>query len=124
MVKPRGVDLDVVKEIARTLPDVEEHTSARGTGFKVRGKLLACEAVHASAEPGSLMVRIGSFERELLLGAEPETYYLTDHYVDYPAVLVRLSRVNAEVLRDLLGMAWRFVTSRTRARKSVVRKKR
>ena len=83
MVKPRGVDLDVVKKIARTLPEVEEHTSARGTGFKVRGKILACEAVHASAEPGSLMVRIGSFERELLLGAEPETYYLTDHYRGY-----------------------------------------
>jgi hypothetical protein len=112
MVKPRGVDLDVVKEIARTLPEVEEHTSARGTGFKVRGKLLACEAVHASAEPGSLMVRIGSFERELLLGAQPETYYLTDHYRGYPAVLVRLSKVSRKALRKRLEDAVRFVSAK------------
>jgi hypothetical protein len=46
---------------------------------------------------------------ELLAGA-PDVYYLTDHYVDYDAVLVRLARVNPDVLRDLLGMAYKFVT--------------
>ena len=35
---------------------------------------------------------------------------MTDHYVGYSAVLVRLSRVNPDVLRDLLGMAYTFVT--------------
>ena len=39
-------------------------------------------------------------------------YYVTDHYLNYNAVLVRLSRVTPDVLRDLLGMAHKFVTAR------------
>ena len=41
---------------------------------------------------------------------DPDVYYVTDHYVGYSAVLVRLSRINPDVLRDLLGMAYKFVT--------------
>jgi hypothetical protein len=118
MAKQRGIDFDDVRQVARTLADVEEHASARGTGFKVRGKLVACEAVHSSAEPGSLMVRIGSTEREFLLAAEPDTYYLTDHYRSYPAVLVRLSKVSRKALRERLEGAVRFVgAKRPRARR-------
>lgn len=111
MPKPR-VDFDVVRQIARTLPGVEEDTSSRGTGFKVRGTLLACEAVHRSAEPGSLMVRIGSVDREFLLAAEPDTYYLTDHYRGYPAVLVRLSKISRKALRERLEGAVQFVSAK------------
>jgi hypothetical protein len=116
VAKPH-VDLDVVRQVARTLPGVEEDSSARGTGFKVHGKLLACEAIHKSAEPGSLMVRIGSTEREFLLAAEPDTYYLTDHYRGYPAVLVRLSKVSRKALRERLEAAVQFVSARKRARR-------
>jgi hypothetical protein len=112
MAKQRDIDFDIVRQIARTLPDVEEHTSSRGVGLKVRGKLLACEAIHKSAEPNSLMVRIGSDERELLLATEPGSYYLTDHYRGYPAVLVRLSKISRKALRELLEDAARFVTAK------------
>jgi hypothetical protein len=37
---------------------------------------------------------------------------VTDHYLNCKAVLVRLSRVTPDVLRDLLGMAYKFVTAR------------
>ena len=47
-----------------------------------------------------------------LLAAAPDIYYVTDHYLGYSAVLVRLSRVSPDILRDLLGMAHRFVTAR------------
>jgi hypothetical protein len=43
--------------------------------------------------------------------AAPDVYYVTDHYLGYSAVLVRLSRVTRDVLRDLLGMAHKFVTA-------------
>jgi hypothetical protein len=46
-----------------------------------------------------------------LLAAAPDVYYVTDHYLGYSAMLVRLSRVPSDVLRDLLGMAHKFVTS-------------
>ena len=61
--------------------------------LKVRGKLLACLAIHKSAEPESLVVRIDLEQRAGLLEEAPETYYITDHYRNYPAVLVRLSRI-------------------------------
>ena len=48
-------------------------------------------------------------QRAELLAADAETYYITDHYKEYPAVLVRLPRVTPDVLRDLLGMAYRRV---------------
>ncbi len=47
---------------------------------------------------------------------DPDVYYVTDHYVGYNAVLVRLSRVTPDVLRDLLGMAHKFVTRNAAAR--------
>lgn len=80
--------------------------------LKVRGKLVACMASHKSAEAGSLVVRIDFEQRAELVAAEPDTYYLTDHYVGYPAVLVRLSRIRADALADLLRSAWRFVSVR------------
>jgi hypothetical protein len=117
VARQRGIDFEVVRQIARTLPGVEDVTSSRGTAFKVRGKLLACQAVHKSAEPGSLMVRIGSVEREFLLAGKPDAYYLTDHYRGYPVVLVRLSRVSRTALRERLEDAVRFVsTAKRRAR--------
>ena len=52
--------------------------------------------------------------------AAPDVYYVTDHYLNYNAVLVRLSRVTPDVLRDLLGMAHKFVTAHE-ARRSPTR---
>jgi hypothetical protein len=114
MAKQRGnkVDFDTVLDIARSLPGVAASTSSRGIGLKVSGKLFACTAIHKSAEPMSLMVRIGFDERELLLATEPDTYYLTDHYRGHPAVLVRLSMTDRDALRELLENALRFVSAK------------
>jgi hypothetical protein len=79
---------------------------------------LACIAINKSAEPGSLVVRIDFDRRAELIAASPEVYYLTDHYLNYPSVLVRLSRIHPDALRDLLGMAWRFVTAKKPGKKS------
>ena len=111
----KTADFDMVREIALALPDVEESTIHGAPSFKVRGKLLTCLAIHRSAEPDTLAVRLDFEERDRLIAAEPCIYYLTDHYVNYPTVLVRLSRMDRNSLRDLLGMAWRFVSSQTKA---------
>lgn len=58
------------------------------------------------------MVRVDIGDRAHLLEEASEIYYVTDHYVGYSAVLVRLSRIEEGVLRDLLGMAYKFVTSK------------
>ncbi len=105
------IDLDAVRKIGLALPDVEESTAYGAPALKVHGKLLACVPVNRSAEPGSLAVRVGFDDRAELLAAAPDVYYVTDHYLNYSAVLVRLSRVTPAVLRDLLEMAHKFVTT-------------
>ena len=106
------MDFQVVREIARALPDVEESSLHGAPSLKVSGRLLACPALHKSAEPGSLAVRIGFEERAALMAAEPGIFYVTDHYVNHPAVLVRLGQIDRDSLRNLLGLAWRFVSSK------------
>ena len=108
----KKVDFDTVTRIALGLPDVEESTMHGSSALKVRGRLLACIAIHKSAESGSLAVRVDFDQRAELMKADPDVYYLTDHYVNYPVVLVRLSRIHLDALRDLLGMAWRFVSTK------------
>jgi hypothetical protein len=109
---PRStINFDTVRKIGLALPGVKESTAYGSPALKVRGKLLAYVPAHRSAEPGSLMVRVNFDDRAELVAA-PDVYYVTDHYLGYSAVLVRLSRVTPDVLRDLLGMAHKFVTGR------------
>jgi hypothetical protein len=105
------ITFNTVRKLALDLPDVEESTSYGASSFKVGGKLLACPAINKSVEPNSLVVRIGLEQRESLLAEDPDAYYVTDHYRPYPSVLVRLSRIQPDALKDLLYTSWKFVTS-------------
>jgi hypothetical protein len=109
------IDFDTVRKIGLTLPGVEESAAYGSPALKVHGKLMACIAINRSAEPDSLMVRVNVDDRAELIAADPDVYYVTDHYAPYNAVLVRLSRVNPDVLRDLLGMAHKLVTKTSNA---------
>jgi hypothetical protein len=113
----RRIDFDVVREIALALPDVTEGTLHDAPTLKVSGRLLTCPALHNSAEPNSLVVRVGFDQRAKLLAGRPNVYYLTDHYLNYPTVLVRLDRIDRSSSKDLLSMAWRFVGSKRKASK-------
>ena len=106
------IDFDTVRKIGLTLPGVQEGTAYGSPALKVRGQLLACIPVNPSAEPNSLAIRMNFDDRAELLEADPEVYYVTDHYVGYDAVLVRLSQVNPDALRDLLGTAHKFVSAK------------
>lgn len=114
MLKPPT--FDTVRKIGLALPGVEECTTWGAPTLKAYGKMMACVPSHRSAEPGSLVVRVDFDDRAALLAEAPEVYYITDHYAGYTGVLVRLSRVTPDVLRDLLGMAYKFVTRQATAR--------
>jgi hypothetical protein len=104
----KKVDFDTVRRIAIELPDVEESTTYGSPCFKARGKLMTCIAIHRSAEPDSLAVRVDIDSRAEMIADDPAVYYLTDHYVNYPFVLVRMKRIQPAALKDLLGGAWRL----------------
>ncbi len=114
----RIINFDTVRKIGLALPGVEASTMYRQPALKIHGKLLACLPSHRSAEPGSLAVRVDFDDRAELLAADPDLYYVTDHYVGYTAVLVRLAKVNVDVLRDLLGVAYKFVNRTSAATKT------
>jgi hypothetical protein len=105
------ITFDTVRKIASGLPGVEESTSYGAPSLKVGGRLLACPAINKSAESNSVSVSIDFDQREALLAEAPDTFYITHHYVNYPVVLVRLSAIKADVLRDLLHAAWKFVSA-------------
>lgn len=107
-----------VESIARALPDVEVTTAWGQPALKVRGKMFACAASNKAAEPNTLVVMMDFAARDALLEDDPGTYYLKEHYVNYPCVLVRLSRVSADALRDLLTGAHRFVNAKARRKRA------
>ena len=106
---------EAVRAVGLALPDVEATLRYDGAPvLKVRGIFMAGLATHRSAEPQTLVVRAGIEEREWLMADAPETYYLTDYYRSYPLVLVRLSRIDRDGLRDLLSVSWRMASAKAR----------
>ncbi|MEO6726268.1 MAG: MmcQ/YjbR family DNA-binding protein [Blastocatellia bacterium] len=104
-IKPANrVTFETVRQLALALPEVEEGTSYGTPAFKVKKKMIA----RLREDNDSLVVRIDLLKRDILMNVEPETFYITEHYRNYPAMLVRLSSVRQEVLRDLLEQAWRL----------------
>ena len=104
----KGVTFDTVREVARTLPAAEESTSYGTPAFKVKGKLFARR--HQDGE--SLVINMDFAEREEMMSAASEKFYITDHYLNYPYMLVRMSKVTRDELRDLLIGSWRRVAPR------------
>jgi hypothetical protein len=103
----------VVRGVGLALPGVEAATKYDGSPLlKVDGRFMAGLATHPSAEPATLVVRADPDAREALLEEAPETYYVTDHYRRHPVVLVRLSRIDREALRDLLSVSRRLTLAR------------
>lgn len=118
----KKIDFDVVRAIALKLPGVEESSLHGAPSLKAAGRLLACPALHKSAEPNSIAVRIGFEQRAALMQENQLAYYVTEHYVHHPVVLVRPDRIDRNALDRLIGMAWEFVTANRRASKRTVRR--
>jgi len=103
-----------IRRIGETLPEVELGTAYGAPALKVRGQMFACMTTHKSSEPGSLAIRMSFADRDELIANEPDVYYLTPHYEPHPCVVVRLSRVHKDALKDLIVMGLRFVSATAR----------
>jgi len=100
----RAITWHTVRDIALALPGSEESTSYGTAAFKVRGKLFV--RLHQSGH--SIVVRIDMDERAMRMKADPKAFYITDHYLPYPWMLVRLSAVRRDDLADLIEESWRL----------------
>ena len=118
-MRSRPVDpFEPVRAVGLTLPSVEAATKYDGSPvLKLGGSFLAGLATHPSAEPGTLVVRSTREDRQRLIEDAPETYYLTAYYRTHPVILVRLSHIHPDALRDLLSVSWRLTLPKTRLRR-------
>ena len=91
-----------VRELAQELPSVEEKPSHGVPTFRVKGKLFAA----LREDLGAIAIKLDFDERDSLIEAQPEIFYFTDHYRNYPMVLARLRAIPTALLRDLLRDAW------------------
>ena len=104
---------DDVRKLALAWPEVEDGTSYGTAALKVRKKLLA-----RLKEDGDSLVMPGvpQDERDMLVERQPDTYYFTDHYRDYPIVLIRLSKAERSGVEPLLRRHWRTLASKAAVR--------
>jgi hypothetical protein len=103
--------LDRVRAVLMPLPGVTEGLSYGTAGFHVNKKFLA-----RIKEDGETLV-VRTSDRDIWLDADPSIFFITDHYLHYPAVLVRLTKVRQKDLQKLLLDAWQegsAVKSRTK----------
>jgi hypothetical protein len=104
---------DEVRKLALTWPEVEDGTSYGTSALKVRKKLMA-----RLREDGDSMVMPGvpSEERDMLVESQPKVFYFTDHYRNYPMVLIRLSKAKRATVEPLLRRQWRALASKKAVR--------
>lgn len=97
-------------KLGLALPEVVEDIWYRTPALKVRGKAF----VRLKEDGESVVFLLESVEeQELLIEAQPDIYFITDHYRGYPAVLARLSALRAPECRVRLERAWRLKAPKT-----------
>jgi len=95
-----------VNRIALSFPGALEKPSYGRPAFFIEKKFFT----RLRAEDNSVVMRVGGIEqRDMMLELDPGTYFITDHYKDYPAVLVRLARITPAELKAMLERRWREI---------------
>ena len=103
--KHTGSTLAAVRKAALALPDVEESTSYGTPAFKVKRKLFA----RYRPDLDCLVLAMDVDDRDQAIAAEPDRYFLTDHYLNYPYVLLRLGHTKPAELTAILAAARAFL---------------
>jgi hypothetical protein len=94
---------DEIRTIAKQYPGVEDSTSYGTPALKVAGKGL----VRLREDGETVVLHCEMEERAVLMEADPETFFITEHYRNWPTVLVRLDRVDPGVFQDAFERSWR-----------------
>jgi hypothetical protein len=110
-------DWDDVRRIALALPETDEHVSRGSAHWRVREKGFVWErplrqtdlrALGDAAPDGPILgARVEHLgAKEALLADDPDVYFTIPHFDGYPAVLVRLERIEVAELEELIAEAW------------------
>ena len=94
--------VETARQLLLALPGVEEGTSYGTLAFRVRKKLLA----RLLEDNETLALKCD--DRDFWLDSDPQVFYVTKHYLNYPFVLVRLAKVKRAALHKVIEQAWRL----------------
>jgi hypothetical protein len=108
---------DDVRELALALPETSEAISRDLLQWRVRDKLFVWErplrradreALGAAAPDGPILGAHVEHEgaKQALIADDPAVFFTTPHFDGYPAILLRLDRISAEDLREVVVEAW------------------
>ena len=98
---------DTVRQLAMAVPGVTERTCYGTPAFYVRKKIFA----RLLEDADTVVIKINFEHREVLMNAAPQSFFITDHYRNYPMVIVRLSSITRSDLKELLDEARQFAAS-------------
>ena len=104
----KGLTWNDVRRIALALPGVEEGTSYGTPAFRASKKFLT----RLKEDGKSIVVKVDMEERALLMELDPKTFFITEHYRAYPAMLVNLASAHADQVRRLFEQTWRAASSK------------
>jgi len=99
--------LQFIRQFVATLPGTSEGICYGTPGFYVQKKLLA-----RLWENGVVLV-VHTDDRDKWIQADPEVFFITDHYRNYPSVLVHLDKIDPGELKKLLTESWMQRASKT-----------
>lgn len=95
-------DWDAVKAFALTLPGTTLESFYGTPCPKVNGKAF----VSPGREPNSFHVMSPHDEKAILLETDPDTFWQTPHYHNWPGLLVRYDSADPERVRAVITRAW------------------
>jgi len=87
-------------------PGTEESVSYGTPSFKVKTALL-CRLW----EDGETLVIHTDDRDEWTKGDKEDVFYVTEHYANYPYVLVRLKKIKKKKLKELLMKSWKEIAT-------------
>lgn len=99
--------LQFIHQHMMALPGTTEGLSHGTPAFYVNKRMLT-----RIWENGEVLV-VRTDDREKWLQAGPDTFFITDHYRNYPTILIRLNKVQPDDLKQLLTTAWLNRASKT-----------
>ncbi|HSC60250.1 MAG TPA: MmcQ/YjbR family DNA-binding protein [Rhizomicrobium sp.] len=102
----KGVTPAQFKKIAGSFPEAHEKESYGNPAFFIAKKFFT----RYRKTDDSVVFIVDSMEtRDMMLELDPKTYFITDHYKDYPSVLVRMERITPDELKLMLERRWRQI---------------
>jgi hypothetical protein len=102
----KGVTPAQFKKIALSFPEALEKSSYGNPAFFIAKKFFTR---YRKDDNSVVFIVDGIDTRDMMLELDPKTYHITDHYKDYPAVLVRMERITPDELKLMLERRWRRI---------------